>query len=297
MLPVVEQLRLMLEILQQIQHGLDLGAQLQWFIRHEAGIVARTLLSFLFQTTNPAAPGRPFTQMEIIRRFEPLVQLVSDAALTLVIVWAGYKIMWIRPTFMSQISARRMLPRILLAAILINFAPSLVQAGIDFDNVLCQGIETATGYTGVDFLFHDLQMEILTPGLKGIVLVMLFAGYVVLAFSYVIRFALLVILTVLSPAVGLLLVLNETQHVAHQWATFFVGALLTQPLQLLVLALAAGLDAYDIWPLGHLFALAGLYICFKIPGALRSSSMMGGRAFTMAKRQGRRVVRLVAKTL
>jgi hypothetical protein len=294
---IVQQLRLIVEALQQIQRALDLGAQLQWFIRREAGQVARTLLSFLFQTTDPAAPGEPFTQMEIVGHFLPLVQIVADAGLTVVVIWGFYKIMWVRPTFMSQIGARQLLPRICLGFVLINFAPSLVQAAIDANNVLCAGIETATGFTDVDFLLHDLPMEVVTPGLKGMVLVLLFAGYVVLAFSYVIRFALLVILTVLSPAVGLLLVVHDTQHLAHQWSGLFVAALLSQPLQLLVLALAAGLDAYGAWPIGHLFALAGLYICFKIPGALRSSSMMGGRAMTAAKRQGRKVVRLVAKAV
>lgn len=294
---MVDQLRLILEILQEIRHGLDAGAQIQWFMRHEAAIVAQTLMPFLFQTTNPAAPGQQFTQTEVIRRFEPPVQIAADGALTAIVIWGFYKIMWVRPTYMGQVSARQLLPRACLGALMINFAPSLIQAAVDFSNTLCLGVEIATGFTGADFLLHDLPMEVVTPGLKGIVLVMLFAGYVVLAFSYVIRFALLVILTVLSPIVGLLLVVQETQHVAHQWGTFFVGALLTQPLQLMVLALAAGLDAYGIWPIGHLFALAGLYICFKIPGALRSSSMMGGRAFTMAKRHGRKVVRLITKAI
>lgn len=296
-MPAVEQLQLILEILQQIRQWLDLGAQLGWLIRHEIGPVAQTLLSFLFQTTNPASPGQPFTQIEVIRRFEPLVQLAADAALTAIVIWGFYKIMWVRPTFMGQVGIRQLLPRACLGAMIINFAPPLVQAAVDFNNALCSGIEIATGYTGVDFLFHDLQMEIITPGLKGVVLVLLFAGYVVLAFSYVIRFALLVILTVISPVVGLLLVVHDTQYLAHRWGTYFISALLSQPLQLLVLALAAALDAYDIWPIGHLFALAGLYICFKIPGAMRSSSMMGGRALTMAKRHGRKVVRLIAKTI
>jgi hypothetical protein len=45
----------------------------------------------------------------------------------------------------------------------------------------------------------------------------------------------------------------------------------------------------------HLFALASVYIVFKVPGALHTTSMLGTRAATLAKREVTHVVHALAK--
>ena len=83
----------------------------------------------------------------------------------------------------------------------------------------------------------------------------------------------------------------------HQWGSLFVGALFSQPLQLLVIALGLALDAYLPLPFGHLFGLATIYICFRIPGALHSTSAAGRRAVGYARREIRVMTKSIAKAL
>ena len=192
---------------------------------------------------------------------------------------------------MNQVGLRQLLPRACLSAILINFSLPLAQAAIDFNNALCLGIEKTSQLTLVDFFYHGLEVELAAPGSRMVVAIALLIAYFLLAISYLIRFVLLVLLVVLAPVAGLLVVVSDTQHWAHQWRSLFIGTLLTQPLQLLVLTLSMGLDAYTPLPAGHLFALAGLFVCFKIPGPLRSSAMISGRALTLGKRQARRLLK------
>jgi len=68
-----------------------------------------------------------------------------------------------------------------------------------------------------------------------------------------------------------------------------------QPLQLLILAIGFGLDRYGHLPVRHVFALASVYIVFKVPGALHTASMLGGRAATFAKREAAHVIHGLAK--
>ena len=77
----------------------------------------------------------------------------------------------------------------------------------------------------------------------------------------------------------------ETHHYAKEWGSLFVSALLMQPLQLLVLAVGFALDSYSMLPVRHLFALAAVFITFKVPGALHSASLAGSKAAGMARRQ------------
>jgi hypothetical protein len=292
----MDELGALLRVLEAIRAHLDLGAQATWFVRHEGGTVLQLLTAFGFQTVDPTRPGLPLTQVGVVRRYEPLVQLAADGGLTAVLTFGFYKIMWVRSSSMlNPVGLRQLLPRACLAALLINFALPLVQAAIDCSNALCAGIELATQFTAVDFLLNNLETEFLTPGLKQVVEAVLFASYVLLAFSYVVRFALLVVLTVLAPAAALLVVLPDTQHWAHHWGTLFISALLSQPLQLLILAVGAGLDAYSNLPLNHIFALAAVFICFKVPGALHSSSTIGSRASTLARRRVRGLLKTMAR--
>lgn len=292
----MDQLGAVLRVLEAIRAHLDISAQAAWFLHHEAGTVARVLTIFLFQTGDPTNPGRPLTEVGVVRRYEPLVQLAADGGLTALLTWGFYKIMWVRSSGMlNPVGLRQLLPRACLAALLINFALPLVQAAIDGSNALCAGVEIASQFTAVDLLFNNLGGELVTPGMKEVVEAILFVSYVLLAFSYVVRFALLVILAVLAPAAALLLMLPDTQHWAHQWGSLFISALLSQPLQLLILALGAGLEAYSKLPLNHIYALAAVWICFRVPGALHSSSTIGSRASSLARRRARGLLKALAR--
>jgi hypothetical protein len=178
---------------------------------------------------------------------------------------------------------------------LINFSVPIVQAAVDSSNALSDSVALATHQQILadarEFAVGDGGF----PGLQGVTLVVLFACYVVLAFAYVIRFALLVVLTILAPAAALLFVLPETHNLARLWGSLFVSALLMQPLQLLVLALGFALDASSSLPVRHVFALAAVFIAFKVPSALHSASWASSRAMGMAKRDAKQLMKIATK--
>jgi hypothetical protein len=272
-----------LQALGAIRQTIDLGGNVEWFVSHNAQVVFDALRAFIFRTANPAVPSAPFTTVGPIQRFTPLIQTAADTALTAVITWAGFRMMWGRTTTRSQFVLRVLLPRVLLAALLINFTVPLVQMAVDGSNALCDSIGLATHQQVVADV-HEFSTEGGFAGLEAITLVVLFSAYAVLAFAYLIRFALLVTLTILAPAAALLFVLPETHRYAREWGALFVSALLMQPLQLLILAIGFGLDGYSVVPLRHLFALAAVFITFKVPGALHSASLAGSKASGFARR-------------
>ena len=267
-----------------IRQAVDFGANIGWFVAHNVQIVSEALHAFIFRTANPTAPGAAFTSVGPIQAFTPLVQVASDGALTAVITYGSYRIMWGRTTARSQLVLRVLLPRVLLAALLINFAVPLVQAAVDASNALSDSVALATHRQIVTDV-REFSGDAGFAGFQGITMLILFVSYAVLAFAYVIRFALLVVLTILAPAAALLFVMPETHHYAKEWGSLFISALLMQPLQLLVLAVGFALDNYSMLPVRHLFALAAVFITFKVPGALHSASMAGSKAAGMARRQ------------
>lgn len=283
-----------LQALEDIRRAVDLAGNVQAFIVENVQLVLEALRAFILRTGNPSAPSAPFTTVGPIETLTPLVQLAANSALTVVVMWAAFRMMWGRTSTRSQYVLRVMLPRLLLAVMLINFAVPLVQAAVDASNALSDSVIRATGQQIVADV-RDFEAEATLGGLQGVTMIVLFAAYAVLAFVYVIRFALLVVLTVLAPAAALLFVLPETHRYAREWGNLFVGALLMQPLQLLVLAVGIALDGYSFLPIRHLFALATVWMTFKVPGALRSSSMVGGRAASLARRHLTHAVHAVLK--
>lgn len=285
----------LLQALNAIRQAIDIWSNVAWFVTHNVAPVLDALRLFVFRTANPLAPAQPFTTVGPIQTFTPLAQLAADSGLTVVTIWASFSLMWARGTssYRNQRTVRVLLPRLVLAVVLINFAVPLLQGAIDASNALSDSVALATRqqvfasageFDGTGFV-----------GLQGVVQLVLFVSYAVLGFGYIIRFALLVILVILSPIAALLFVLPETHRYSRQWGALFVSALLMQPLQLLVIAIGFALDNYSILPIRHLFALAALFVAFKVPSALHSTSMAGTRAAGFTKRHVTHVVHAVSR--
>lgn len=254
--------------------------------------------SFVLITADPSHTQTPLTQMAVIRHLVPFTQAIADAGLTTAVIWSAYREIWAggqSNTSRSRISLRRVIPRLALSALLINTCLPLIQLVIDTDNAICHAVVNVTELSAGAFVTHELNADVGTPPVGSLVAAVLIIAYVLLGLSYILRFALLVLLTVLAPLAALLFVLPETQHWAHSWASLFIAALFSQPLQLLVLAVGLSLDAYMALPVGHLFALATVLICFRIPGALHSTSSIGRRAISTARMRGKRYLKLAFK--
>ncbi len=284
----------LLQALNAIRQALDLAANVEWFVAHNVEIVFDALRTFIFRTSNPTTPNAPFTTVGPIQTFAPLVQVAADSALTAILTWAAFRMLWGQTTLRSQLVLRLLLPRLLLATLLINFAVPFVQLAIDFGNALSDGVMLATRAQILADV-GEFSGDGWFAGLQGVTLIVLFASYGVLAFAYVVRYALLVVLTILAPVAALLFVLPETQRYGREWVSLFVTTLLMQPLQLLILAVGFALDRSSGVSVRHVFALAAVFITFKVPGALRSATLAGSKASGFARRHITHAVHAAAR--
>src|SRR5260370_37224586 len=103
-------------------------------LQDSVGLILNVWFRFILQTTD-FETTRDFTANATIQAFEPKVQIVVNAALALMAVWAAYRIMW-GHGLRSLYTARILLPRLLMSVVLVNFALPLMQAAIDASKVV-----------------------------------------------------------------------------------------------------------------------------------------------------------------
>jgi hypothetical protein len=230
------------------------------------GLLLKVWFGFILRTTD-FETGRDFTYNVTILRFEPAVQLVADAALVLVVIWASYRIMWGHGV-RSQYSVRILLPRLLMGAILINFALPLFQAAVQASNMACDAIQSFGTIPDWNTWWNNYRLDQTHGVWQFITTGVLVAGYDVLAIAYLVRYAILIVLAISAPIAGLLFTLPDTHYFAKHWMSLFITNLFMQPAQLFVLAIGFALENGGHTPVHHLFALASLLIVFKVPGAL-----------------------------
>ena len=236
------------------------------------GLLLKVWFGFILRTTD-FETGRDFTANVTIVRFEPTVQVVADAALALVVVWASYRIMW-GHVLRSQYTVRILLPRLFMAAVLINFALPLFQVVVVASNTMCDAIQSFGTIPDWNTWWRNYALD-QTSGIWQIITTgALAVGYDVLGIAYLIRYAILIVLAISAPLAGLLYTLPETHHLAKKWSSIFITNLLMQPAQLFVLSIGFALENGGHSPVHHLFALAALLIVFKVPGALGGAETM-----------------------
>jgi hypothetical protein len=230
------------------------------------GLLLRVWFDFVLRTTD-FETGGDFTRNATIQHVEPVVQLAADSALVLVAVWASYRIMW-GHGLRTQYTARIVLPRLFLGVILINFSLPMFQAMVAASNSLCSAVQSlgalndpTSWWTGFANAPNAAAWQVVTTAALA-------AGYDVLAITYLVRYAVLIVLAITAPLAGLLFTLPETHHWSRVWASHFVTNLLMQPAQLFVLSIGFALENGGRTPVHHLFALASLLIVFKVPGAI-----------------------------
>jgi hypothetical protein len=250
-------------ILEPIFHPNEVLAAL---INDTIGLVYDVWSRFILSTTDFETHGGDFISNATIQLFEPKVQLVANAALALVAIWASYRIMW-GHGLRTQYSARILLPRLFMGAVLINFSLPLFQSVVAISNTLC-GVVQAFVRLDDPSAFKAAFAFDPRSGFAIVTTAVLAAGYDVFAITYFVRYAILVVLAITAPIAGLMFALPETHHISKQWASHFTTNLFMQPAQLFVLAIGFALERNGASPVHHLFALASLFIVFKVPGAL-----------------------------
>ena len=233
------------------------------------GLLLKVWFGFVLTTTDLEGRGE-FVQNAAIQRFEPSVQMLANAALVIVAMWASYRIMWGHGLF-TQYTARIMLPRLVLAVVLINFALPLFQMGIDAANTVSGTMVAFNTYDDLTSFATEFKHNPNVGTWELVTTMALAGGYGVLAIAYLLRFAVLVLLAITAPVAALLFMLPETHHISKAWMSQFSTNLVMQPAQLFVLSVGFALERNGITPMHHLFALAALLVAFKVPGAFGAS--------------------------
>ena len=228
------------------------------------GLLLKVWFGFMLRTTD-FETGRDFVTNVTILRFEPAVQVVADSALVLIVVVAGYRLMW-GQSVPSQYAVRALLPRLLMGTILINFALPLFQLVVQASNVACQAIQSFGTIPDWNTWWSNYRVDQTHDIWQFVATGALVVGYDILAVAYLVRYAILIVLAITAPIAGLLFTLPDTHYLAKRWASWFVTNLFMQPAQLFVLAIGFALESGGHTPVHHLFALAALLIAFKVPG-------------------------------
>jgi hypothetical protein len=234
-------------------------------LNDSVGLLLKVWFGFILSTTD-FETGRDFITNVTIQRFEPKVQVVADAALVVMTMWACFRIMW-GHGLRSQYTARILFPRLMMGVILINFSLPLFQVLVAASNAMCAAIGTF-GTIGDPSSWWSTLAKDPTQGAWEIVTTAVLAiGFDVFAIAYLVRYAILIVLAITAPLAGLFFLLPETHHLSKMWASHFTTNLFMQPAQLFVLTIGFALERGGGTTVHHLFALASLLIVFKVPGA------------------------------
>ena len=260
---LIVQVTQLLDLLWPFAHPKEVVAAL---LNDSLGLLLKVWFGFILSTTD-FETGRDFITSAAIQRFEPKVQLVADAALVVITMWACYRIMWSHG-LRSQYTARILLPRLLMGIVLINFCLPLFQVLVAASNALCYAIQSFGTVGDPSTWWSTLAKDPRQDAWEIVTTAVLAVGFDVLAIAYLVRYAILIVLAITAPLAGLFFMLPETHHLSKMWASHFTTNLFMQPAQLFVLAIGFALERSGSTPVHHLFALASLLIVFKVPGAL-----------------------------
>jgi hypothetical protein len=243
--------------------------------------VLGALKAYLFATKDLG--GGDFTHARAITALVPWTRGLANLGLVAVLTWGSFHVMWGHGV-RSRYTVRILLPRFLLAIVLINFSLPLIQAAIDFNNALCDAVwAVGLPFSVLNTFFNKDELGGV-PTVPILVTAALFISYLVLAIGYIARFALLLVLAATSPLAALFFVLPDTQHYARAWGSLFTSTLLMQPAQMLIIGIGFQLEqASGQAFLRHWFALATVMIAFKVPGALHATATAGSHTLALGR--------------
>lgn len=264
-------------------------------LQDTVGMLLNVWYGFVLTTTDVEPGDHVFTHNVTITSFEPKVQIIADAGLGLIAVWSAYRIMWGHGLF-TQYTARILLPRLFMAAVLINFALPLFQMTVDASNVVSTVAYSLNQYDNLNTFASQLSTNVTAAGtLEIVTTAALAAGFGAVAIAYLIRYAILIVLAITAPLAGLLFMLPETNHLSKMWITHFTTNLFMQPIQLFVMAIGFGLEHDGVTPIHHVFALASLLIVFKVPGAMGGGEKAAHKLQSTLHEAMTHIVKAVAK--
>ena len=239
-------------------------------------------------------PAGPVTGNPAIVGMHRVTVAIADALLILIFTWAFLRSQWER-SFRAHYTLKTMLPRAMAAIVLAHFSLALSQMAIDINNALVHAVWSAdvTGSSHqTDWLVGLLNpvsytrmpsVHVASGFLQLALHMVLVVMILILALTYVVRFALLAILLVVAPLAALCMILPETKSYARAWVRLFEVTVFMQFAQVLLLRLASAfVTEQQDNVMQTLYGLAILYLVIKVPGLMSASAHMELKAERLA---------------
>lgn len=263
----------------------------------------RVLQRYLFRTVDTAAPGtRALTDNPGLRRLNLGLVVAADLLLTAVLIVACLRGIFEHQSIRPRYSLKVVLPRLLLALVLVHFSLPLLRMALDLGNALCAVAQSLGDELRVDGLPWSpvigppavTRMSLGQDLFHAVFALAVVIALVILVLAYVVRHALLCVLIVVAPLAALCTVLPDTRGYARGWMRLLSVTVLMQPVQLIILRVAqvVAVDP-DGGVVQSLYALATLFLMLKVPGALNVAAHLETKAETLGRRLQRSVVRAV----
>jgi hypothetical protein len=244
----------------------NLGSLLQYVAAQLLPAAASAAGLLLFQT--PA-----FTEIPDVRGLWLVVLGVTDTMFVLALLFAGGLIMT-SDTFQSRYTAKLLIPRLLLAALLANASLVICSSLTHLDNALVVGIlgqNPATNSWGT--VTGQFASSNLTGGIVfALVAIAAAVMGLFLAIVYIARDLLLLLLTVLSPLALATYGVPGLDEMARLWWRGYLIGLFVQVGDALLLRVGTMLLVHPGWLgtpasalISSLMLVALLYVMFKLP--------------------------------
>lgn len=277
-----------------------LTGALTHFVDGARADIEHVLSRYLFTTVDTAVPWpRPITENPSLRRLNLGLAAAMDVLLTAVVVIGCLRSLF-EHSFRARYSLKVLLPRVMLAIVLVHFSLPLMQLAIDLDNALAKVALSLGDEIHVDQLPWSPSMSpaavnhlALTQDIfHAVFAVAVVVAVVILVLAYVLRYALLSVLIVIAPLAALCTALPDTRSHAQSWSRLFLVTVFMQTVQLIVLRVATVM-AFDAGGgmVQSLYALATLFLMLKVPGALNTAAHLETKAETMGHHLERSVKR------
>jgi hypothetical protein len=280
-----------------------LSGALGHFVDGARADIEGVLRRYLFRTVDTTADHpRPLTDNPGLRRLNLGLAVACDLLLTAVLLIASLRGIFERTGYRARYSLKVMLPRLLLAIVLVHFSLPLLAMALDLGNALCAVALSLGDEMQVDGLPWSpvigppavARMSVGQDLFHAVFAVAVVIALVILVLAYVVRHALLCVLIVVAPLAALCTVLPDTRGHARGWMRLFTVTVAMQPVQLIVLRVAEVI-AVDAGGglVQSLYALATLFLMLKVPGALNVAAHLETKAETIGHRLERSVHRAV----
>jgi len=243
---------------------------------------------------------RPLTEEPALQAMFHLTLAIADVLLVLVFIWAFLRSQW-EHSFRAHYTLKVTLPRAMAAIVMAHFALLFGQMAIDLNNALVHAIWTQPFPGGSPRMPWAFAMTngFGQPLFEIVIRLAIAVMLVIVAFTYVVRFALLVVLLASAPLASICMILPETKRYAQSWLRLFLLTVFMQFGQVLVLRFASVFaDQIGARPLEALYGVAVLYLLIKVPGLMNASSHFESKAQHIAEGLGKQAIKgaMAAKT-